>query len=191
MHKTIRSFIALYPDSSAREQMSAFIACLKSRYPSIRWEQPDKIHITMKFLGDVEPATLDAITAQLRSSIHPSPPIDARIDRTGAFPSLQRPRIVWLGFTEMLQPVLDLQRITEETCERHGIERERKSFTPHFTIGRVKQHSDTIGLENALEACSFSPVPVRFIAVRVMESTLTPQGAVHRERARIELTPGE
>lgn len=191
MSKPVRAFIALYPDLTAREHIARFIACMRGEDRSCRWEQPEKVHITLKFLGDVLPAKLEEIAADLRREIPAEGEIRAEIDRTGAFPNMRRPRIVWLGFRETVPRVLSLQRLTEEVCERHALPRELKSFTPHFTVGRVRRDADTAGLENALAACSFQPATVHFSAVRIMESTLTPQGAIHRERARIALVPGD
>ncbi len=205
----IRSFIALYPDPAARGEMARFVECLRRRERGVRWEEADKIHVTVKFLGDVEARTLDAIARALREGVAamregvaamrerlaamPLPPdgIAGLIDRTGGFPNLRRPRIVWLGFSAPPPETLTLQTLTEEVCVRAGAEREDKPFTPHFTIGRVRRDADTTGLENALQACSFQSTPVRFTRLRIMESTLTPQGAVHKERTHISLTPGE
>jgi len=190
MSKYVRSFIALYPDPDARTHMAGFISCMRERNSSCRWEQPDKVHITLKFLGDVLPATLDAITADLKEQIVAEGVITARIDRTGAFPGMQRPRIIWLGFSESVGKVRTLQQLIEDVTEKHGLLREQKKFTAHFTVGRVKRDANTEGLENEIEACSFQPATVHFSAVRIMESTLTPEGAVHKERARISLIPG-
>ncbi|MCB2203121.1 RNA 2',3'-cyclic phosphodiesterase [bacterium] len=190
MSKYIRSFIALYPDYEALTHISDFIGCLGSEDRSIRWEQPDKVHITLKFLGDVESATLDAIAREMEAEVRREGEIVAEINRTGGFPNLRRPRIVWLGFAEAVPRVMGLQRWTEELCARHGLEQEKKKFTPHFTVGRARRGADTGGLENALAACSFQPATVHFSAVHIMESTLTPRGAIHKERARISLIPG-
>ncbi len=192
---SIRSFIALYPDPAAREEIARFAACLRLRERGVRWEQPDKIHITVKFLGDMEPDALDAIAEGLRTGLPslalPQDGIHSRIDITGGFPNLRRPRIVWLGFSAPPAEVVAMQKLVEDVCAEAGAERERKAFTPHFTIGRVRQGADTAGLENALQACSFQPSPVRFTRLRIMESTLTPQGAIHKERIHFSLTPGE
>jgi 2'-5' RNA ligase len=191
MSNLIRSFIALYPDESAKQHIANFLQCMRARNRAVRWERPDNVHITLKFLGDVESSTLDTIVHDLNARILPEGAITARLDSTGAFPGMRQPRIVWLGFTQQMESLLTLQRAVENVCETHGLERDQKKFTPHVTIGRVRLQSETAGLENDLEACSFQPATVHFSAVHIMESTLTPQGALHRERARIALTPGE
>ena len=191
----IRSFIALYPDSAAREEMGRFVECLRKQERGVRWEQTEKIHVTVKFIGDIEVKALDAIAAGLQEGVAAMPlspeGLAGVIDVTGGFPNLRRPRIVWLGFSTPPPEVMRLQKMVEDVCEAAGVERERKAFTPHFTIGRTRQDADTAGLENVLRACSFQDSPVRFTRLRIMESTLTPQGAIHKERVSISLTPGE
>lgn len=191
----IRSFIALYPDSAAREEMGRFVECLRGKERGVRWEQMEKIHVTMKFIGDIEAKTLDAIGTGLKEEVAAmrlsAEGVRGVIDVTGGFPNLRRPRIVWLGFSVPPPEVMTLQKMVEKVCETAGVEQERKAFTPHFTIGRARQDADLTGLENVLRACSFQDSPVRFTQLRIMESTLTPQGAIHKERVSISLTPGE
>jgi RNA 2',3'-cyclic 3'-phosphodiesterase len=194
---TIRSFIALYPDPVAREHIARIVDCLAEREKGVRWEQVKKIHVTMKFLGDVEARALDALGAALREGVAAlarsgeSGDIVAEIDRTGAFPNPRRPRIVWLGFGNPPQRLYTLHDMVEETCAREGLPPEEKRFTPHLTIGRVRRNAEGMGLENVLEECSFPVVPVRFTALCIMESVLTSKGAIHSERTRLSLTPGE
>ncbi|MFA6235290.1 MAG: RNA 2',3'-cyclic phosphodiesterase [Bacteroidota bacterium] len=189
----IRSFIALYPDPVAREVMGRFVACLRLKERAVRWEQTEKIHVTMKFLGDVDAAMLKTIADGLQKEVAGefAGDIEGVIDRTGAFPNMRRPRVVWVGFSDPPERMQALQRLVEKICVDAGAERENKPFTPHFTVGRPRQDGNTEGLENALQACSFQPSPVRFTRLSIMESTLTPQGAIHKERTHISLTPGE
>lgn len=196
---TVRAFIALYPDPAARVEVARFVDCLRTRERGVRWEQAEKIHITMKFLADTETETLDAMASALEDAVVamqadgglPATGIEGVIDAVGGFPNLRRPRIVWLGFSRPPEAVAMLQRVVEEACAAFGAEREERAFTPHFTIGRVRRDADTAGLEKGLQACSFHPSPVRFTRLCIMESTLAPTGAMHKERISISLTPGE
>jgi RNA 2',3'-cyclic 3'-phosphodiesterase len=190
-HTFVRSFIALYPDAEALEHIAAYIDCLNARDRSVKWEKPGQVHITLKFLGDMEPYALDAIAVALRSSCLGGGEAIGNIDTVGAFPNFRDPGILWLGFSTAAERFIELRNIVEQVCADAGVERDRKRFTPHFTIGRVKQRGRGADLENVLHACSFHAVPVRCTSIRIMESTLTPKGAIHRERASIILTPGE
>jgi len=187
----IRSFIALYPDAGARGHMAAYIAALAERLPAVKWEKESQIHITLKFLGDQEAATLNAIARELDVALRGSGIVEEMLDHVGAFPNARRPRIIWTGFATPPQRILALQRAVEDVCAAHGIMRDDKRFTPHFTIGRVKDSRDAGDLENELRLVRFMSTSVTSQAVRVMESTLTPRGAIHKERASINLQPGE
>ena len=181
----IRCFLALYADLSALEGIAEYIGCCRGFNSTIKWEHPSQVHITMKFIGDIERGIMRQIEATLRERLSGQRILNARIDKTGAFPNLRNPSIVWVGFSSALPGVQALQRIIEDVCEAAGTARERKTFTPHFTIGRVKNYSKIGDLQNDLEACSLGSLPVQFEALRIMESTLTPSGAVHKELARI------
>jgi len=187
----IRSFIALYPDPDASREIAAFLDRLARKNSRIKWEKPGQVHITLKFLGDVHTYALDALQRRLESILHGSGNVEALLDSTGGFPNLREPRIIWLGFSRTVPRILEIQKAIEDECELQGLPREGKRFTPHFTIGRVKSRDGLADLENDLASCSFQAVPVRAAAVRIMQSTLTPNGAIHRERASIILTPGE
>lgn len=187
----VRSFIALYPDATALEHIAAYIGCLTAQHSGVKWEKPGQVHITLKFLGDMEPHALDALSAALGASCRGSGEAIGRIDTVGAFPNFRDPGVLWLGFSTAAERFITLRNTVENVCADAGLDRERKKFTPHFTIGRVRQRGHGGDLENVLHACSFRAVPVRCTSIRIMESTLTPKGALHRERASIILTPGE
>lgn len=191
----IRSFIALYPDPVSREEMGRFVACLRGRERGVRWEETEKIHVTVKFLGDVEERLLEDVAERLRADVPslalPTMGIEGVIDASGAFPNSRRPRIVWLGFSRPPEALRGLHELVENVCAELGAAREPKAFTPHFTIGRARQGAELAGLENVLHDCSFHDSPTRFTRLRIMESTLTPRGAIHKERHSISLTPGE
>jgi RNA 2',3'-cyclic 3'-phosphodiesterase len=180
-----RCFIAVYPDAGALEGIAEYIGCCRGFNNTIRWEHPAQVHITMKFIGDIERGKIRLIEADLRERLSGQCVLNARIDKTGAFPNFRNPSIVWVGFSEIQHGLQAIQRVIEDVCESAGTMRERKAFTPHFTIGRVKNYSKIGDLQNDLEACSLGSLPVVFDALRIMESTLTPAGAVHKELARI------
>jgi len=187
----IRSFIALYPDARAREHIAEYVSRLRAHETAVRWEREQQIHVTLKFLGDVTPSVLDGIAASLRERLEASGALECMLDTVGAFPSLKRARVVWLGFSQPVARISELQRIVADMCEKAGMEKDNKTYTPHFTIGRAKDRNGVKHLENVVHTCSFHSVPVHFGAVRIMESTLTSQGAIHKERIAIQLTPGE
>jgi 2'-5' RNA ligase len=182
---TIRCFIALYPDAAASEQIANFVSYMSGVNSTIKWEKSSQIHITMKFIGDIDRKTLMDIVQTLRTQIPDHPQVKGNIDKVGAFPNFRNPRILWLGFSEAMLQLAKLQRIIEEICEEKDIPKERGAFTPHFTIGRVKERSIVRDLDQSAASAGYQAVPVTFGDVRFMASTLTPAGAIHKEIARI------
>lgn len=185
MH-VIRCFLALYADAAAREAMSSVITCLRAQNGGIRWERPGQVHITARFLGDVPRERVPDLERALRDRLASVPAFDSAIDTIGAFPNLRRPRIIWLGCSRP-HPVLHaVHDACEEACAELGLARDDKAFTPHFTVGRVRESSDVRHLDTEIAACSFPPIRAHFLALRIMRSTLAPGGAVHEELGRID-----
>lgn len=183
----IRCFLALYPDEEARGVIGAYVNELRKRNGSVRWEKEAQIHITLKFIGDIERSAAQRVAAHIKTRLSGAKAIDATLDTLGAFPNMRHPRVLWLGFSEPVPQLLEMQRAIDDMAHAEGVSRDRNAFTPHFTIGRVKEYSRTARLYDTLMACPFSAVPVSFNAMCVMESTLTPSGAIHTELGRLDL----
>jgi 2'-5' RNA ligase len=183
----IRCFIAVYPDAVALQRIAEFIDCCRQRNSTIKWEQALQVHITIKYIGDIPRGSIRTIETRLREQLAQRPVINATIEQTGAFPNYRRPSVIWIGCTEHAAELQAIQQTTEDVCWSAGTPKERKAFTPHFTIGRVKNYTRVGDLQNDLEACSLKSFPVEFDALRIMESTLTPLGAIHKELIRIPL----
>jgi 2'-5' RNA ligase len=181
----IRCFLALYTDTAAREAMAAVIACLRARNAGIRWERPQQVHITARFIGDMPHDRVPALEAALRGRLTGLPAFEADIDRIGGFPNLRRTRVIWLGGARPHPSLLAVRDACEDACDAAGLGREGRDFTPHFTIGRVRDTSDLLHLDADIAACSFPPIRAHFEALRIMRSTLAPSGAVHQEIGRI------
>jgi RNA 2',3'-cyclic 3'-phosphodiesterase len=187
----LRAFLAVYADAAANEGMAAFLADLRRTDAPVRWEKAAQLHITMRFLGDVARADLLHLARDLAGRTGGIAPFAGSIDSVGAFPNLRRPRIVWLGFDAPPPAFASLHAAVRDACAAAGLPPEDKPFTPHITVGRVREQARPGDLEKALGACTFHSVPARFDALRIMTSRLTPQGAIHTELARIDFTPGE
>jgi len=181
----VRCFMGLYPDSAALNEIVPFVDCMRQSQREIRWEKSSHIHITAKFIGDIDIEAIRSIEQAMRETLAGYHTIKGEIDRTGTFPNSRNPRIIWLGFRDPPEKILALHSLLEQVCARHGVEKERKSFTPHFTVGRVRRGRQPVDLEKDLQACSFQTASVIFEDFRIMKSTLTPAGAIHDELARI------
>jgi RNA 2',3'-cyclic 3'-phosphodiesterase len=181
----MRAFFALYPDAEALQKMESIIEDLRSHPFKIKWEKPAHIHITMKFLADVQKQDLERIIADVKEEIEEIPEISFPISILSAFPNTRKPRIIWLGGAKAPDSLPKIHHLLNQAGQAAGLEAEKKSFTPHFTIGRVKDFNVNPDLKNTIESCSFQSFTTVFRELRLMESTLTPQGAIHKEIDRL------
>jgi 2'-5' RNA ligase len=184
----IRAFIAVEIDPQVIDKISAAINQLKSRVSGVRWVNATNIHLTLKFLGDVEETQINQIGAALEAQLHPFPRFTINAKGLGVFPDLRRPRILWVGLTGI--QLASLVSRLESALEPLGFAPEKRSFTPHLSIGRWRQTdraSKTLG--QALESWK----DYQFGATNVDEvilfhSKLNPEGAIHTKLQIVTLT---
>ena len=134
----IRSFVALEFPTPIQDEIFRQTTHLRKLYPfpSIRWVKPDNIHLTLKFLGDISLSDLESINIELVREASIIKPFFISFTHLGVFPNLKNPRIIWIGVKS--PEILGLlQRSIERIVSRFGIESEKRSFSPHLTLGRI------------------------------------------------------
>ncbi|RKY88617.1 RNA 2',3'-cyclic phosphodiesterase [candidate division KSB1 bacterium] len=172
----IRCFIAIDLPGSLKKKIGEIQAKLKGSGADVKWVKPDNIHLTLKFLGEITPEKVEEVKASLDGISVKKMEISAR--NVGAFPSLKRPRVIWVGIEKGLEKLKDFSNIIEKEMQKIGFEKEKRSFKPHLTIGRVKSQRNIgnlvkeIGLIEEFETEPF--IPEEFI---LMRSDLKPSGA--------------
>ncbi|MFZ1979483.1 MAG: RNA 2',3'-cyclic phosphodiesterase [Bacteroidota bacterium] len=173
-----RAFIALPVSEEIGVSISAVQSFLQSPGDGVRWESPDKFHITLKFLGTADFSLLERIARPLESIARMSPPFTLVYTGVGAFPSNRRPRVVWIGAE--YNPVLAaLQKAVEQACFDAGFPPEERSFHPHITLGRVKDENLDRRLTEAIKTCTFEPIHSRFSEIVLMKSELKHTGSIY------------
>ena len=145
-------------------------------------------HLTLRFLGELEEATVDAVRRELAAELQSAPVVAFRLEGIGAFPSRDRPRVVYVGVTDGREAVIAMAARAEEAVRRAGIPPETRPFVPHATVLRVRSPAQR---ERAMELLASRPpgLPVDVTAheVLLVGSELTRQGAVHTPLARFPL----
>ncbi|WP_420265514.1 RNA 2',3'-cyclic phosphodiesterase [Candidatus Magnetominusculus dajiuhuensis] len=174
---TQRTFIAIDISGAQRAAIGHTIGTLKPLRADVKWVRPENLHLTVKFLGDLDEGAVDKIALTLKELTAGYAPFQIELRTIGAFSSLKRPDIIWTGVTK--SPELDsLAADIEEGLSLIGIKKEGRPFSPHLTIARVKSLRDYTPLYEKLCAISdkdFGVCDVREIAL--MRSELTPGGA--------------
>lgn len=167
----MRVFIAALIPEKIKYEVKKYVDDIKSHCEGVKWESHEKLHVTLKFLGEVEESKEQEIENNIREAASIYSPFDMEIARFGGFPNIKNPRVLFIGLTEN-QKLLKLQSEIEERLEGLDFKKEVRPFFPHMTVGRIKGKSRLKG--------SF-PVPRRlpfFISeVAIMKSVLNSEGS--------------
>lgn len=179
----VRAFIAIELPAELQNRVGQAIASLQQRAGrAVRWVSTQNIHLTIKFLGNVSPSNLDALTAVLTNESIRHKGFELSVGGLGAFPNKLRPRVVWVGIQAPVQ-LSELQHGIDRETNRLGYPGEEREFSPHLTLGRVSQHASPQEVKQIADALSNSAVgdlgKVRVDSILLFRSDLQPGGAIY------------
>jgi len=180
----IRAFVAIHLSPEIIHNLEQVLQELKGRWPEapVRWVPAKNIHLTIKFLGDVSVANLPLLTRALQAEAAHHASFDVSVGRLGAFPSVRRPRVIWVG-VEAPPELYALQRDVEGELARLGYAAEERDFSPHLTLGRVGRNAGGDDLQRL--SALLAGVKVGFLgatrvqSVHFFRSDLQPSGTVY------------
>ncbi|MFL5340787.1 MAG: RNA 2',3'-cyclic phosphodiesterase [Gemmataceae bacterium] len=137
--RMMRTFIAVPLDDAVRRRAVALQGQLGQGGASVKWVEPENLHVTLLFLGEVDArATLDVCRA-VQAVTSAVPPFPLEFSVLGGFPNLRRPRTLWIGIGEGMAELVSLHDALENALLELGCyRREDRAFTPHLTLGRTK-----------------------------------------------------
>jgi 2'-5' RNA ligase len=189
----IRSFISIAVEARVLEKIRGFQAELIKKVGKtanrVSWVKPETIHLTIKFLGDIPVNRINSIITSLQRAADGVEAFALHFEGLGVFPNFRKPRVIWIGISKGIDPLQKLHLSVEQELTKTGIPREKKKFSGHLTLGRIRTLGDASALHDLLLSVA-SPVAglsaVRDI--RLMKSELRPSGAVHTELGRIPLS---
>jgi len=183
----IRTFIAVDIPESVRDQIEEFQEKLKRFRAEVKWVRPENIHITLKFLGDIEQSMVDIIDQRLKDAVAGFAPFNVRVYGTGVFPSARRPRVLWLGIDEGREILQRLAKCIDEEIYNLGFEREKREFSPHLTLGRVRSIKYIDSLTEELLSSKFESESFIQDEILLMRSDLRPSGSIYTKLKSIQL----
>ncbi len=159
----------------------------------IRWVPAHNVHLTLKFLGDVSISSLDLIKQMMSAEASEFAAFDVQVEELGCYPNLRRPRVLWVGLKAPAE-LASLQRAIEAASARLGYESEERDFSPHLTIGRVRQNAssgDVHKIRTALEGCRVGALgSARVDAIHLFKSELRPEGSIYTKLFSAPLQKG-
>lgn len=141
--QTLRTFIALPLCAPVTAQLADVQRKLKRLCPerSVRWVDPTRIHLTLFFIGDIRPQLQPAVETALAVVSRNIPPFSFDVQGVGAFPNVNRPRVLWVGLKEDLGYLVLLHRAVNEAMQQVGFHPEERPFSPHLTLGRISRQA--------------------------------------------------
>ena len=175
-----RIFIAIDISDSARAACAAHISLLQENFPRVRvgWERPEKLHLTLKFLGNISDGILKDLGAGISETASHHARFKLQLSTPGVFTSKSRPRILWIGLDDT-SGIPSLHSEIEDICHRSGFEREKRTFRPHLTIARIKESQKAIALADAHMRTKIEPVGFEVAEIVIYESKLQPSGSIY------------
>jgi RNA 2',3'-cyclic 3'-phosphodiesterase len=174
--RPVRSFVAVLLPEPVRAGLAAVSAELRGRAPGLAWVRADNLHLTLRFLGDVEAVTLGRVREAVTVAAGAVSPFTVTLGGLGGFPAERAPRVVWAGVVLGAAGLGALYAALEEALVARGIPGDRRAFHPHVTLARARDPRGAGRLATLLGVGpSFGEVPVR--ALHLMRAELHPLGA--------------
>ena len=175
-----RLFVAIDLPPALKDELAGFGHAI----PGARWLPADQLHLTLAFLGDVEPEAQETVIHELTAVA--AAPFAMRLRGVGHFPPRGTPRVLWVGI-EPCPPLMDLQRQVAAAVRRAGIALEKRKFSPHITLARLKNPPrDRVGAFLAAHNL-YAGREFEVGSIVLFSSVLTAAGAVHTPEAEIFL----
>lgn len=149
MPRIIRTFVAVEIPLETKDRARRVIAALDTTPAKVKWVEPQNLHWTLKFLGDVDILETPAVCEAVRKAVEPLAAFDVEAWGVGAFPDAHHPRTVWLGMRRGNEQMVELHDAVEFELAKLGYRSENRRYRPHLTIGRVRQSPE--GIEELAE----------------------------------------
>lgn len=182
--ESVRAFVAIELPGSVKFALSQLQDNLKrSEHTSVKWVDTGSIHLTLKFLGNIATETIPELTKVLSEAARGITPFHLELGEMGVFPNLRAPRVVWVGLRGETATLSVLQENIGSALISLGFPPENRAFSPHLTLGRVREKASpgerrSLGQAVASsKVASMEPFPVDSLSL--MRSTLTREGAVY------------
>ena len=179
---TIRAFLAISLNPEVRSSLESFQKQVKGLLPPIKWVNPQSLHVTVKFLGDVEENRLEPLHRTIESVVQEFSSFSLQIEGIGGFPHLRAPRVLWAGISGQVEELHMLVLHVEEALALLDFPMETKPFHSHLTLARIRENSRDVGValsqSNALAPQKFFG-KLNVTQLSLFRSELKPTGAIY------------
>jgi 2'-5' RNA ligase len=176
---SLRLFLAIETPPSVIPQIAAIRDRLRTFNADVKWEPDQKLHATIKFLGNVDEELLPEIVLCSRGVGLTNSPLILKYKGLGCFPNQRAPKVIWVGIEDLNGNLISLQQKIESEFVLLGFEREERKFHAHVTLGRVKSTKNVGTLLRTMESITFESQPVAIQEIALIKSELKPSGSVY------------
>ncbi len=184
----IRSFLAIELPKAILKKITEIQGDLRSCHADVRWVSPEKIHLTLKFFGNIEEARIEPIIRVIEDSIRHTQVFPIRVKGTGAFPHWKNPRVIWMGLVDEKGVLIPFQKQLEMELKGIGFEPEGRAFQPHLTLGRVNSSRGKEELIRRMEKYrEENSGEISVERVILFKSDLKPTGAIYTPLREVKL----
>jgi RNA 2',3'-cyclic 3'-phosphodiesterase len=186
MSENFRAFIAADLPETVRLFLAEVQEAIKSYGLPIKWVRPQNIHLTLKFLGDIETAQTAKIAAAMALAAKACADVSLTAKDIGVFPDLKRPRVIWAGVNGQIEILENLQHTLDDHLADLGFLKDPRTFRGHLTLGRVKGKIVSARMKAAIDALKgLESVPFEVDRIVLFKSELRPTGAVYTQMYQV------
>jgi 2'-5' RNA ligase len=187
----IRAFIAIELPSRLKLELGKLQTQLKmQRQNWVKWVDPNSIHLTLKFLGNIDINSTGQITKEMEGAARGISPFFLEVKDLGVFPNLRRVQVAWVKVSGEIDKVVQLQQNLESNLEYLGFVPEKRRFTPHLTLARLRDQAkpeERQKFGQLIASTGFKSDPFKVDTVSLMRSQLTNHGAVYSQLNIVQL----
>lgn len=180
-----RGFIAV--DIDIFPKLLEFEKKIKETGANVKLVEPKSVHITLKFLGDTDESQIDEIDKIMKDAVKEIDPFNIQLEGAGVFPNQNYIKVIWIGIKQG-EPIELIARKIDEQLSKIGFKKEKRGFSPHLTIARVKSAKGKDGILHVIEKYrDVRFVDIRVDSIKLKKSDLTPKGPIYTTLLDIKL----
>ena len=180
-----RGFIAV--DIDVFSKLLEFEKEIKETGANVKLVEPENVHITLKFLGDTDESRIDEIDKIMKDAVKEIDPFNIQLEGAGVFPNQNYIKVIWIGIKQG-EPIELIERKIDEQLSKIGFKKEKRGFSPHLTIARVKSAKGKDGILHVIEKYrDVQFVDIRVDSIKLKKSDLTPKGPIYTTLIDVKL----
>lgn len=174
-----RIFIAVDISEEARRKTAVYVKSLREKFPQARvsWDKPEKLHLTLKFVGEIDDEQLAELIEATERTAKEFAPFKLQIAETGVFPSTRQAKVLWLDVKDEKEKLRELNQVLENECANLGFKREKRSFKAHLTIARLRERANELVKTHLKQ--NFQPIEFEVSELIIYQSELRPTGSIY------------